>query len=100
MASFAVDTIGNIVVGFTNLTSSMNEYLQVPASEKMEKERIEVNSLVISLKDQNLTSDVRNKIYNKLKDLSPAILEGVDKENISTSPEFDTKNFNTPLKHQ
>ena len=51
----------------------------------MEKERIEVNSLVISLKDQNLTSDVRNKIYNKLKDLSPAILEGTDKENISTS---------------
>ena len=92
MASFAVDTIGNIVVGFTNLTSSMNEYLQVPASEKMEKERIEVNSLVISLKDQNLTSDVRNKIYNKLKDLSPAILEGVDKENISTSILTDNLN--------
>ena len=92
MASFAVDTIGNIVVGFTNLTSSMNEYLQVPASEKMEKERIEVNSLVISLKDQNLTSDVRNKIYNKLKDLSPAILEGIDKENISTSILTDNLN--------
>ena len=92
ITSFAVDTIGNIVVGFTNLTSSMNEYLQVPASEKMEKERIEVNSLVISLKDQNLTSDVRNKIYNKLKDLSPAILEGIDKENISTSILTDNLN--------
>ncbi len=70
----------------------MNEYLQIPASEKMEKERIEVNSLVISLKDQNLTSDVRNKIYNKLKDLSPAILEGIDKENISTSILTDNLN--------
>jgi TP901 family phage tail tape measure protein len=59
------------------------KWTEIPLSATLEKERIEVNMLASKLTDANIKAEERNKIYEKLKEINPAIVEGINSENIS-----------------
>jgi len=57
--------------------------IEIPVSDTMEKERMQVNMLTIELTNSNTTADRRNEIYKELQQLSPEVVKGIDAENIS-----------------
>lgn len=65
------------------IVSNVSEWFDIKLSDKLEKERIEVNLLVIEMTNANTTAERRNEIYQTLKDISPDIVAGIDAENLS-----------------
>jgi len=84
LSNFAVDALGGLLYNFSRLTTSVSEFLEIPVSKKMEDERFEVNQLTSSLINHNLPATARNKIYEKLNEMTPEVIAGIDRENIST----------------
>lgn len=73
-------------------------YFDVKTSDKLIKERIEVNKLVIQLTDANTKAGERHEILLKLKKINPKIVEGLDAENIEVEKlTGNLKNYNKEL---
>ena len=73
----------NINKALDGIVSRIAKWFEIPMSEKLEKERIEVNRLAIELTNTNTPAEERNRIYEKLKEISPDIVRGIDAENVS-----------------
>ena len=65
------------------VVDSLKRWFEIPASQKIEEERIKVNSLVTELSNHNIEADRRNEIYNELKDLAPEVLDNINQEAIN-----------------
>ena len=70
--------VSKLMQGIIWLTGGMDVQ-----SEKMQKEKDNVNALTMTLLDHNLPQNARLSIYNELKKIAPEILEGINKEKIS-----------------
>jgi len=66
-----------------NVIGKMAEWTKVPLSEKLKKDQISVNAMVIEMTSFNTTAKRRNEIYEELDRIYPGIIEGIDKENIN-----------------
>ncbi len=67
----------------SSLVGKVTEWFSIKTSEKLEEEGLRVNSLANQLFDHNIKAELRNKIYNELKDIQPDILKGIDSEKIN-----------------
>lgn len=66
-----------------NVVGWMARMVNIPITEKIEKERIEVNKLSIELMNSNTEAERRNEIYETLKNIAPKVLENIEKEAIN-----------------
>lgn len=74
---------GSVLKGLTNVVGKIREWVEVPLSEELEKERTKVNGLVLALQDATVPMEVRNKLVKELENMAPKLLENQDKENIN-----------------
>ncbi len=66
-----------------DMVSTFNDWVEVPLSEELEKERIEANLLVSQITDLNTTEDDRRTILNKLREINPDIVDGINAEKVN-----------------
>jgi hypothetical protein len=93
-------TVNSFSGWFGNLIDKYREFITIPVSQKLEDERLTVNSLVSQLSDHNITAQRRNDIYDHLKTIAPDILTGIDKESISWDKlRKNVSDFNDELKY-
>jgi len=62
----------------------MAEWTVVPLSDKLKKDQISVNAMVIEMTSLNTSAERRNTLYKELGRIYPEILEGIDEEDINT----------------
>lgn len=75
--------LSGAVTAFTDITKAVTKFVSIPASEKMENERIQVEMLTKTLINQNAPLAVRNNAYDTLAKIAPSVIEGIDKENVN-----------------
>ena len=59
-------TFQNIVDGFASFVNVLTDFIEIPISEKLEKDRHEMNLLFEVLKDTNNSQETRNKAMTRL----------------------------------
>lgn len=72
-----------ITSGMEKFVGWMAKWFDIPLSEKMAQESIQVNALASQITDANLKMEERKKIYDQLNAIAPSVLEGIDKESIA-----------------
>lgn len=66
-----------------NVIGKMAEWTVAPLSEKLKKDQISLNAMVIEMTSFNTSAERRNTLYEELGRIHPGILDGIDKENIN-----------------
>ena len=65
-----VDNFGEelrkITDGFASFMNKLTDFVEIPVSEKLEKDRTSMNNLFNALKETNISQDTRNKLLVKL----------------------------------
>lgn len=78
---------GGILKSFVDAVSagisSINEFISVPLSEKLEEQRGEFNALVGVLKDVNASEDTRNRAIGELQKNYPDYIGNINLQNAS-----------------
>lgn len=77
VSSGAISAIERIVTG-------LERWTRVKLSQELEKERIQVNMLVIELTEANIEENRRMEILSELKKIAPDIVETLTAEGIAT----------------
>lgn len=72
--------IGEVISGFSGMLSWMNKLIEVPMSETLEKERLDINNLFSSIVSLNEGNEARNRLLNELKLKYPEYLGNIDTE--------------------
>jgi hypothetical protein len=87
------------VVGWMgSLVDSTRELISIPASEKLEEERINVNQLALSLFDTNLKSEDRKRIMAEINAISPQVIANLDAENFNyTQLQINLEKYNQEM---
>ena len=75
---------GGVMKSFEKLISLADEYVQVPLAETLEKERMELNSLVGMLITHNGNQERRNVILAEIQSKYPDFLKNMDTELVTT----------------
>ncbi|MCD6446625.1 MAG: phage tail tape measure protein, partial [Candidatus Marinimicrobia bacterium] len=65
------------------VVSKMSEWTVIPLSDKLRKDKLDINGLVIEMTSLNTSTDRRNTIYKELGKIYPGIIKGIDQENIN-----------------
>jgi len=89
MINFTESVVGeglkSFVDGVADMVNVVSDFMDIPMSEKLEEERIALNSMVIQLTEANIKEDIRNKLIIKINKQYPKFLENIDTEKTSTS---------------
>ena len=89
MINFTESVVGkglqNFVDGVADLVNVVSDFVDIPMSEKLEEERIALNSMVLQLTEANIKEEDRNKLIIKIKKEYPKFLENINTEKTSTS---------------
>ena len=89
MINFTESLIGRelqeIIDGFSDMVNVVSDFMDIPMSEKLEEDRIALNSMVLQLTEANIKEDDRNKLITKINKQYPKFLENIDTEKTSTS---------------
>lgn len=74
---------GSLMMAIERGAQAIYKWTQADFEETIEKERKEVNKLVIQLTNSNTKNEDRLKILKKLRGINPKIVEDIDAENIA-----------------
>jgi len=89
MINFTESVVGEglqaFVDGVADMVNVVSDFMDIPMSEKLEEERIALNSMVLQLTEANIKEDDRNKLITKINKQYPKFLENIDTEKTSTS---------------
>ena len=89
MINFTESVVGeglqSFVDGVADMVNVVSDFMDIPMSEKLEEERIALNSMVLQLTEANIKEDDRNKLITKINKQYPKFLENIDTEKTSTS---------------
>ena len=89
MINFTESVVGeglqSFVDGVADMVNVVSDFMDIPMSEKLEEERIALNSMVLQLTEANIKEDARNKLIIKINKQYPKFLENIDTEKTSTS---------------
>ena len=66
MDSFVGKTLQNFIDGFAEAINLISDFVDIPVSEKLMEEQIEMNALFDVMKDVNASQKTRNKAMHKL----------------------------------
>jgi TP901 family phage tail tape measure protein len=75
----------NFIDGLANIINLFSDLVDVPVSESLEKQRIELNILVGRLTDVNIQEEERNRIIGELNVKYPDFLKNIDTEKTTTA---------------
>jgi hypothetical protein len=70
--------------GTSNLVETFKDWVEVPLSEELRDEQVEVNNLTHQLMNQETPQERRLELYNKLHEIAPEVLNDIDKEDVKT----------------
>ena len=59
-------SIQGLVDGFASFINKLTDFVEIPVSEKLEKDRIGMNNLFNALQETNISQDTRNKLLVRL----------------------------------
>ena len=76
-------SLESAVVGMTNLVSAMDNFIKIPASDKIREEQIEYNALMGVLTNLNISQDTRNRTIQELQKNYPDYISNIDLEGAS-----------------
>jgi len=76
-------SLNSAVTGMTNLVNSMNDFMAIKTSEKLEQERGEFNVLMGVLDDLNTSQDTRNRAIEELQKNYSNYIGNIDLESAS-----------------
>jgi len=90
---FAKVMTNAVLPSISAVMSKVNDWLKIPLSESLQEEQEEVNALAIELRSANIEEGRRKEILERLKELSPDVVDGIDAQALS----YDTlaKNLRT-----
>jgi TP901 family phage tail tape measure protein len=71
--------------GLESVVNKFAAWAKISIKDKLEKEQIEVNKLVMKLTDLNTSEKERRNILDELKGINPEIVKGISAENIEAS---------------
>jgi TP901 family phage tail tape measure protein len=102
MINFTESVVGkglqNFVDGVADLVNVVSDFVDIPMSEKLEEERIALNSMVMQLTEANIKEEDRNKLIIKIKKEYPDFLKNINTEKTSTKELKDRlKEYNSQL---
>jgi len=60
------EQLKNITDGFANFINKLTDFIDVPISEKLNEDRVEMNELFQTLQKTNISQEVRNKLITQL----------------------------------
>jgi hypothetical protein len=75
--------IGDLIKGFSDLVGWTEKLIAVPASESLEKERMEVNLLFNSITSLNEGNEARGRLLGELQQKYPEYLGNLDLEKVT-----------------
>jgi len=86
------ETIGGLILNgvqpfastLNTVIQTVNEWLQVPATEAIKDQQTELNALVIELSNTNAGEERRAQLINEINNRYPKFLENLDTENLTT----------------
>lgn len=73
----------SLTSGLEKIVGTISRWFEIPLSQKMQEESIQVNALTSQLTDANTSMETRKKLYADLKAIAPSVLEGIDQEAIA-----------------
>jgi len=71
IGSGLMPVLGSLGKELGQMITSAKKMLEVPLSEEMQKQKIQVDSLAMSLMDHNIDADTRNQLYKDLIQIAP-----------------------------
>jgi TP901 family phage tail tape measure protein len=72
------------VQGFTEFVGLVSDFIAIPVSDKLREEQSELNGLVTSLFNANISEGNRNRLIEEIQAKYPAFIENIDIESAST----------------
>ena len=72
-----------ITQSLESVVNLIYKWMGLRISDKLEKERFEVNGLAIQLMSHNIPATERNRLYDELKQKAPSVLANINKESIN-----------------
>jgi len=83
--SFIGRSLQNVVDRFAGLVNVVSDFIDIPVSETLEKQRVELNILVGRLTDVNIQEKERNKLLGEIQVKYPDFLKNLDTEKVTTT---------------
>jgi TP901 family phage tail tape measure protein len=83
--SFIGKSLQNVVDRFAGLVNVVSDFIDIPVSETLEKQRVELNILVGRLTDVNVQEEERKKILGEIQVKYPDFLKNLDTEKVTTT---------------
>jgi TP901 family phage tail tape measure protein len=80
---------GGVMDALNQFVKAWADWIKIPVSQKIEDERIEMNTLAIKIQAANTSQEERVKLINKLKEMYPDYLGSLDAES-TTNAELAT----------
>ena len=99
--SFIGRSLQNVVDRFAGLVNVVSDFIDIPVSETLEKQRVELNILVGRLTDVNIQEKERNKLLGEIQVKYPDFLKNLDTEKVTTTQLRDRlRELNVTLKNR
>jgi hypothetical protein len=83
--SFIGKSLQKVVDRFAGLVNVVSDFIDIPVSETLEKQRVELNILVGRLTDVNVQEEERKKILGEIQVKYPDFLKNLDTEKVTTT---------------
>ena len=83
--SFIGKSLQNVVDRFAGLVNVVSDFIDIPVSETLEKQRVELNILVGRLTDVNVQEEERKKLLGEIQVKYPDFLKNLDTEKVTTT---------------
>lgn len=81
--------IGDFIKGLSDLVGWTEKLIKVPASETLERERMEVNLLFNSITSLNEGNEARGRLLGELQQKYPELLKNIDTEKVTNQELLD-----------
>ena len=84
--------LNSAVEGMTSLISTTTKWLEIPSSEKIAEEQVELNALVNALMSSNKKEKERDHWIKEINKINPELLKGLDNEQLNLKEVRDRLN--------
>lgn len=93
--------LSGLVRSAGNVVDVFNDWIEVPIEKKLREEQREVNILASRLSDANTPARERRNIIERLNEISPSMVEGLEAENLNYEQLKDNlQQYNTELSNR
>ena len=90
LGKLLLPVVSEVTNGFAKLAETAADFLEVPLSDKIRQEKIELNALVQSIVSTNENEDLRLSLINDLNRQYPQFIQNIGDEKVSNDQLLET----------